>query len=96
MADASAGAAWPEAGVKPKSELLIPMVVAVGSFMQGLDSTVITTAIPNMAASLGVSPVRLSVAITSYLLSLAVFTPISGWVADRYGTRNVFCASIAS
>ena len=75
VADASAGAAWPEAGIKPKSDLLIPMVVAVGSFMQGLDSTVITTAIPKMAASLGVSPLRLSVAITSYLLSLAVFTP---------------------
>lgn len=62
--------------------------------MEQLDSTIITTAIPAMAKSLGVEPVRLSLAITSYILSLAVFIPISGWFADRFGSRRVFCAAI--
>jgi len=63
--------------------------------MEQLDSTIITTAIPQMAASLHETPVRLSIAITSYVLSLAVFIPISGWLADRYGARNVICAAFA-
>ena len=54
-------------------------------FMQNMDSTVIATALPVIAVSLGESPLRLNVAITCYLLSLAVFVPISGWVADRFG-----------
>lgn len=62
--------------------------------MEQLDSTIITTAIPAMAKSLGTEPVRLSLAITSYILSLAVFIPISGWFADRYGSRRVFCTAI--
>ena len=62
--------------------------------MEQLDSTIITTAIPAMAKSLGTEPVRLSLAITSYILSLAVFIPISGWFADRFGSRRVFCAAI--
>jgi EmrB/QacA subfamily drug resistance transporter len=69
-------------------------VVACSFFMEQLDSTIITTAIPAMAKSLGVEPVRLSLAITSYILSLAVFIPISGWFADRFGSRRVFCAAI--
>jgi EmrB/QacA subfamily drug resistance transporter len=78
----------------PKPSLLIPIVVACSFFMEQLDSTIITTAIPAMAKSLGVEPVRLSLAITSYILSLAVFIPISGWFADRFGSRRVFCAAI--
>ena len=62
--------------------------------MQNLDSTVIATALPTMARSFGYDPVRMNVALTSYLLSLTVFIPASGWVADRYGTRNVFRAAI--
>ena len=62
--------------------------------MEQLDSTIITTAIPAMAKSLNVEPVRLSLAITSYILSLAVFIPISGWFADRFGSRRVFCSAI--
>jgi EmrB/QacA subfamily drug resistance transporter len=77
-----------------KPSLLIPIVVACSFFMEQLDSTIITTAIPAMAKSLGTEPVRLSLAITSYILSLAVFIPISGWFADRYGSRRVFCAAI--
>ncbi len=60
-----------------------------------LDSTVVTTALPTMAADLGADPVRLNIAITSYLLAVAVFVPISGWAADRYGARRVFIAAIA-
>jgi len=78
----------------PKLRLLIPMVVAVAFFMEQLDSTIITTSIPEIARSLGENPLRLNLAITSYLLSLAVFIPISGWIADRFGTRTVFCAAI--
>jgi len=63
-------------------------------FMQNLDSTIIATALPAIADSLGESPLHLNVAITCYLLSLAVFIPISGWTADRFGARRVFSAAI--
>jgi EmrB/QacA subfamily drug resistance transporter len=74
--------------------ILVPLVVACAMFMQNLDSTVIATALPTIARSLGESPLTLNVAITCYLLSLAVFIPISGWTADRFGTRRVFSAAI--
>ena len=61
---------------------MIPFIVGVRLFMQMLDSTVVATALPAMAAALGSTPVRLNVAITSYLLAVAVFVPISGWAAD--------------
>ena len=76
------------------SRILVPLVVACAMFMQNLDSTVIATALPTIARSLGESPLRLNVAITSYLLSLAVFIPISGWTADRFGARRVFSLAI--
>jgi EmrB/QacA subfamily drug resistance transporter len=63
-------------------------------FMQNLDSTVIATALPTIARALDESPLTLNVAITCYLLSLAVFIPISGWTADRFGARRVFSAAI--
>ena len=69
---------------------LTAVIVACALFMQNLDSTVIATALPTMARAFGYDPVRMNVALTSYLLSLTVFIPASGWVADRYGTRNVF------
>src|SRR5437764_14331930 len=62
--------------------------------MEGLDSTMIAVSIPAMADSLGESPLRLNLVITSYLLSLAVFIPVSGWIADRLGARRVFCAAV--
>ncbi len=65
--------------------VLIPLIVASALFMENLDSTVIATALPAIAASLGESPLRLSLAITSYLFSLAVFIPASGWTAGRTG-----------
>ena len=70
------------------------MIVACALFMQNLDSTIIATALPTMARSFGYDPVRMNVALTSYLLSLTVFIPASGWIADRYGTRNVFRGAI--
>jgi EmrB/QacA subfamily drug resistance transporter len=75
-------------------QLLISLIVACAMFMQSMDSTVIATALPVIARSLGESPLRLNVAITCYLLSLAVFVPISGWTADRFGARRVFSAAI--
>src|ERR1700757_2905855 len=71
-----------------------PFHLACAMFMQNLDSTVIATALPTIAHSLGETPLRLNVAITCYLLSLAVFIPISGWTADRFGARRVFSFAI--
>ncbi len=71
------------------------MIVGSAIIMQQIDSTVITTALPQMAISLHTDPVRLSVAVTAYLLSLAVFVPVSGWAAERFGGRTVFRAAIA-
>ena len=79
---------------EPRLRLLIPLVVACALFMENLDSTIIATSIPQIARSLDESPLHLNLAVTSYLLSLAVFIPISGWVADRFGARNVFCGAI--
>lgn len=74
---------------------LTAVIVASALFMQNLDSTVIATALPAMARAFGADPVHMSAALTSYLLSLAVFIPASGWMADRFGARPVFRAAIA-
>jgi len=68
----------------------MPWLVAVALFMENLDATIVNTAVPVMAESLRVQPLALKAVLTSYTLSLAVFIPISGWMADRYGTRRVF------
>ncbi|MFO1070623.1 MAG: MFS transporter [Geminicoccaceae bacterium] len=73
----------------------IPLIVACALFMESLDSTVIATALPTIAADLGQNPLHLSLAISSYLFSLAVFIPISGWLADRLGARTVLMGGIA-
>jgi EmrB/QacA subfamily drug resistance transporter len=74
---------------------LVPFIVAVSLFMDNMDSTVIATSLPAIAADIGTSPLALKLAVTSYLLSLAVFIPMSGWTADRFGARTVFRAAIA-
>src|SRR5437660_1398954 len=79
---------------EPRRGILIPLVIGCAFFMEGLDSTMIAVAIPDMAESHGEHPLRLNLVITSYLLSLAVFIPLSGWIADRLGARVVFCAAI--
>jgi EmrB/QacA subfamily drug resistance transporter len=78
----------------PRLRIVIPLIVGCAFFMEGLDSTMIAVSIPAMADSLGESPLRLNLVITSYLLSLAVFIPVSGWIADRLGARRVFCAAV--
>jgi EmrB/QacA subfamily drug resistance transporter len=81
--------------LQPRLRLLIPLVVAFAFFLEQLDSTIITTAIPDIAAGLHETPLRLNLALTSYILCLAVFIPVSGWVADRFGMRRTFVAAIA-
>jgi EmrB/QacA subfamily drug resistance transporter len=73
---------------------LIPFAIAVALFMENLDSTIIATSVPVIARSLGTTPLNLSLAVSVYLLSLAVFIPLSGWMADRFGTRTVFASAI--
>jgi EmrB/QacA subfamily drug resistance transporter len=75
-------------------ERLIPLIVATALFMENMDSTVIATSLPAIAADIGTSPLTLKLAITSYLLSLAVFIPASGWTADRFGARLVFSLAV--
>jgi EmrB/QacA subfamily drug resistance transporter len=77
------------------SNRIVPLIVAVALFMENMDSTVIATSLPAIAADIGAHPLELKLAITSYLLSLAVFLPISGWTADRFGARTVFRGAIA-
>jgi EmrB/QacA subfamily drug resistance transporter len=79
----------------PRLRMLIPMVIAIGFLMEQLDSTIITTAIPDMARSLATTPVRMNLAVTAYVLSLAVFIPLSGWFADRFGARRIFILALA-
>ena len=74
---------------------IVPLIVAVALFMENMDSTVIATSLPAIAADIGANPLALKLAITSYLLSLAIFSPASGWTADRFGARTVFRAAIA-
>ncbi len=76
-------------------ERVIPLIVATALFMENMDSTVIATSLPAIAANIGTSPLTLKLAITSYLLSLAVFIPASGWTADRFGARLVFALAVA-
>src|SRR3954470_9806779 len=76
------------------SNRIVPLIVAVALFMENMDSTVIATSLPAIAADIGTSPLALKLAITSYLISLAVFLPVSGWTADRFGARTVFRIAI--
>ena len=74
---------------------LVPLIIAVALFMENMDATIIATSLPAIAADIGANPLALKLAVTSYLLSLAVFIPASGWTADRFGARTVFRAAIA-
>ena len=73
---------------------MTPWIVALALFMETLDTTILSTAIPQMAKSFGQNPLNLKLALTSYLLSLAIFIPISGWMADRWGSRNIFVGAM--
>jgi MFS family permease len=71
-----------------------PLVLAVALFMENMDSTVIATSLPAIAADIGTSPIALKLALTAYFVALAMFIPISGWMADRFGSTTVFRAAI--
>jgi EmrB/QacA subfamily drug resistance transporter len=73
---------------------IVPWLVAVAFFMESLDTTILNTAVPAISSALGVAPLSMKAVLASYTLSLAVFIPISGWMADRFGTRRVFASAI--
>jgi MFS family permease len=91
--DSSAGLQPPSSPPVPFIRLL-PWLVAVAFFMESLDTTILNTAVPTVAAALKVAPLSMKSVLASYTLSLAVFIPISGWIADRFGTRRVFASAI--
>src|SRR6202041_1211146 len=78
----------------PSSRRLLPWLVAVALFMESLDTTILNTAVPAVAAALHVAPLSMKSVLASYTLSLAIFIPISGWMADRFGTRREFAGAI--
>ena len=73
---------------------IIPIVLAVALFMEHMDATVIATSLPAIAADIGTSPITLKLALTSYYVALAVFIPVSGWMADRFGAKRIFRGAI--
>src|ERR1700741_3106958 len=77
-----------------RSLKLLLWLVAVGFFMQTLDATIVNTALPAMAASLGESPLRMQSVVVAYSLTMAMLIPASGWMADRFGTRRVYVGAI--
>jgi len=84
----------PESRLAETSRRLLPWLIAVAFFMESLDTTILNTAVPTIAAALHVAPLNMKSVLASYTLSLAVFIPISGWMADRFGTRRVFASAI--
>jgi EmrB/QacA subfamily drug resistance transporter len=91
---ASTSAIAPAPGHSVASKRLLPWLVAVAFFMESLDTTILNTAVPAISAALHVGPLSMKAVLASYTLSLAVFIPISGWVADKFGTRRVFATAI--
>src|SRR5947208_2256958 len=75
--------------------MLVPLVIGSALLMQFLDSTAVMTALPKMAQSLDSDPASLSIIVSAYMLSLSVFIPASGWIADRWGARTIFQIAIA-
>src|SRR5579872_5104683 len=97
MATSSAGSTnLPSVSSTPSasSKRLLPWLVAVAFFMESLDTTILNTAVPAISEALKVTPLSMKSVLASYTLSLAVFIPISGWMADRFGTRRVFASAI--
>lgn len=80
--------------IKTTEKYLITLTVSLALFMDSLDTTIINTAIPAMSRSLQVNPVDLKIALISYLLSLAIFIPISGWIADKFGIKRAFIIAL--
>src|SRR5690606_29085488 len=84
------GLLLPPMGPAVSRNVLVPLIVACALFMENMDSTVLATSLPVIARDLSVDPIALKLALTSYLVSLAVFIPVSGWMADRFGARTIF------
>jgi EmrB/QacA subfamily drug resistance transporter len=84
----------PPTSLAESSKRLLPWLIAVAFFMESLDTTILNTAVPTIATALHVAPLSMKSVLASYTLSLAVFIPISGWMADRFGTRRVFASAI--
>src|SRR4051794_40775195 len=78
-----------------RASSIVPLIIGCAQFMHQFDGAVIATALPSMAQSLNEDPLKLNLAITCYLLALAVFVPISGWMADRFGAKRVYLTAIA-
>src|SRR5262245_52742257 len=78
----------------PRVARILPWLVAIAFFMQALDATILNTALPAMARSLNEDPLRMQAVVISYLLTVALLIPASGWLADRFGTRRVFLSAI--
>ena len=74
---------------------IVALVVAVAFFMQLLDSTIVVTSLPQMGLDFGVPPISMSIGLTVYMLTMAAFIPLAGWLGDRFGARSIFLASIA-
>src|SRR5271155_5515401 len=87
----SSSASYPPSA---STKQLLPWLVAVAFFMESLDTTILNTAVPAISEALKVAPLSMKSVLASYTLSLAVFIPISGWMADRFGTRRVFASAI--
>ena len=85
---------FPQPSLADSSKRILPWLIAVAFFMESLDTTILNTAVPTIAAALHVAPLSMKSVLASYTLSLAVFIPISGWMADRFGTRRVFASAI--
>jgi EmrB/QacA subfamily drug resistance transporter len=84
----------PETSVSAQTLRYLPWLVAVAMFMETLDTTIVNTAVPTMAHGLGVPALSLKAVLTSYMVSLGLFIPISGWMADRFGTRRTFAVAM--
>src|SRR5437762_8146733 len=97
-APATASSSQPAAELPPGgpggSRRLVPWLVALAFFMEALDTTILNTAVPTIARALAIAPLSMKSVLSSYTLSLAVFIPVSGWMADRFGTRRVFASAI--
>src|SRR3954462_7454907 len=86
-------ASLPAAGGPGGSRRLVPWLVALAFFLGALDTTILNTAVPTIARALSIAPLSMKSVLSSYTLSLAVFIPVSGWMADRFGTRRVFASA---
>jgi EmrB/QacA subfamily drug resistance transporter len=84
----------PQSGPRESAKPILPWLVAVAFFMESLDTTILNTGVPAIAKALNVAPLSMKAVLASYTLSLAMFIPISGWMADKFGTRRVFSSAI--